>query len=114
MATLEVEKLDPTGFLINLDKRKIWNVKQDQTAVFCDTSFVMSFGYLDLQVKNYFYRDGGISNFPQNYGDDKTVKLELTNGQSEFEIDELEVYHIHFYDEFEEENEKLGRHNPDK
>ena len=68
------------------------------------------FGEGDLLLRDKFLTSGGISNFPGFYGDENTKETELTNGEKEFGVKTFEVYHVLFFSEFGDENEKMGVH----
>lgn len=93
----DAEKLDQSAFLLNLDDKKIYNVKEHLSAVYCDYFFVLHFGENDLVVWNDFLSKGGMSDFPENYGEG-AERGDLTREGRKFEVEELEVYHISFYE----------------
>ena len=106
---IEVGKIDNSAFLFNLDSQKIYDVNKDVSAVYCTESVVCQFGGLDLIVPHNFFKNKGTSQFPFNYGNGAS-KLELTQGEKEFEISELEVFHVNFFSrDFYEDYEKKGR-----
>ena len=86
----DVEKIDPSAFLFNLDDKKIYNVTQGLSALYCDNFFVAHFGEGDLILWDNFLKDGGMSDFPENYGKGAN-KGELTKEGRKFQIDELEA-----------------------
>ena len=93
----DAEKLDESAFLINLDDKKVYNVKEHLNAIYCDYFFVFHFGENDLVVWNNFLSNGGMSDFPENYGEG-AERGDLTREGRKFEVEELEVYHISFYE----------------
>ena len=93
----DVEKSDQSAFLFNLDEKKVYNVKHHFSAIYCDYFFVLHFGEGDLVVWNYFLSKGGMSDFPENFGQGAN-KGDLTREGRKFEIEELEAYHISFYE----------------
>ena len=102
-------KYDQTAFLFNLDQLKIYNVDQGNTAIFVDEDVIVQFGGLDIKIPNKFFEKKGTSQFPYFYGKG-SGKLELTNGESEFEIEELEVFHINFFErDFMDNYKEKGR-----
>ena len=93
----DIDKSDESSFLFNLDEKKIYNVKKNFSAIYCDYFFVLHFGEGDLVVWNYFLSKGGMSDFPENFGQGAN-KGDLTREGRKFEIEELEAYHISFYE----------------
>ena len=110
--SIELFKRDTSAFLFNLDSKKIFNIKPKEAikALDCDDYFVLCFGEGDLLLRDKFLTSGGISNFPGFYGDENTKETELTNGEKEFIVKTFEVYHVLFFSEFGDENEKMGVH----
>ena len=106
---IEVGKIDNTAFLFNLDSQKIYDVNEDFSAVYCSEINVCQFGGLDLVIPNHFFNSKGKSEFPFHYGIG-SEKLELTQGEKEFDIEELEAFHINFYPrDFYDDYEQKGR-----
>ena len=102
-------KFDPTAFLFNLDEEKIYNVDKGKTAIFVDEEVIVQFGGLDLRVEDKFYKKKGTSQFPYFYGKGSS-KLELTMGENEFEVEELEVFHINYFErDFMDNYKEKGR-----
>ena len=108
--SIELMKEDKSAFLFNLDSKKIFNIKPQEAskAVDCDDYITLCFGEKDLVLKNKFLTKGGISIFPGLYGDEKTQNFELTNGEKEFEVKTFEIYHVLFFSEFGDENNRMG------
>ena len=105
-------KQDGSAFLFNLDSKKYFNIKKKDItrALDCDEYFIFSFGEGDLILRDQFMTNGGSSNFPDCYGDDKTQKFELTNGEENFIVKSFEIYHVLFFAEFGDENNRMGVH----
>ena len=105
-------KQDTSAFLFNLDTKKYYNIKKKDTtrALDCDEYFTFCFGEGDLLLRDQFMTNGGSSNFPDCYGDNKTEKFELTNGEENFIIKSFEIYHVLFFSEFGDENNRMGVH----
>ena len=105
-------KQDTSAFLFNLDTKKYYNIKTKDTtrALDCDEYFTFCFGEGDLLLRDQFMTNGGSSNFPDCYGDNKTEKFELTNGEENFIIKSFEIYHVLFFSEFGDENNRMGVH----
>ncbi len=110
-ASIEIDKKDPTAFLFNLDSKKVYNLKKNvKVALFCDDHFIFNFGEGDLILYDRFMSHNSFTAFPNNYGDNAS-KAELTNGESEFKVEEMEAFHIHFFiNDFEEMYNKKGRY----
>ena len=108
--TMDVDKFDNTAFLFNLDSKKVYNVKKDKIALYCDDSFFIQFGDGDLLIWNNFLNGKSLSMFPESYGNEKCEKGELTGGEFKFEIEELEIYHVGFFKtDFRDEFNVTGR-----
>ena len=107
---MDVDKVDNTAFLFNLDSKKVYNVKKDKIALYCDDSFFIQFGDGDLLIWNNFLNGKSLSMFPESYGNEKCEKGELTGGEFKFEIEELEIYHVGFFKtDFRDEFNVTGR-----
>ena len=105
-------KQDRSAFLFNLDTKKFFNIKKKDInrALDCDDYFTFCFGEGDLLLRDQFMTNGGMSNFPDCYGDDNTKKSELTNGEETFTVKSFEIYHVLFFSEFGDENNRMGVH----
>ena len=77
--SVDVQKYDEAAFLFNLDLKKIYEINRDkvETALNCDEYYTLSFGEKDLVIWDYFLTKGGVSNFPDYYGEG-SKSLELT------------------------------------
>ena len=90
-----VFKLDNTSFLFSFYPLKIFDIKKDKRAIFCNKNYGPSFGSITLAVNNNYFINGGwccsscLSNF-ENYDND----YEINNGINEFKIKEMEIYQI--------------------
>ena len=108
--TMDVDKFDNTAFLFNLDSKKVYNVKKDKIAIYCDDSFFIQFGDGDILIWNNFLQGKSLSMFPENYGNENCEKGELTGGEFKFEIEELEIFHVGFFrTDFKDEFNITGR-----
>ena len=108
--TMDVDKFDNTAFVFNLDSKKVYNVKKDKIAIYCDDSFFIQFGDGDILVWNNFLQGKSLSLFPENYGNENCEKGELTGGEFKFEIEELEIFHVGFFrTDFRDEFNITGR-----
>ena len=108
--SIEVTKKDTSAFLFNLDLKKIYNVKKEYaaSAIDSDDFFTLCFGEGDLLLRDQFLTKGGLSTFPNYYGDENTKENELTNGEKEFEVKYFEIYNVLFFSEFGDENNRMG------
>ena len=108
--SIEVTKKDNSAFLFNLDLKKIYNVKKEyrNSALDSDDFFTLCFGDGDLLLRDQFLTKGGLSNFPNYYGDENTKEYELTNGEEEFDVKYFEIYNVLFFSEFGDENNRMG------
>ena len=109
---IEMMKQDKSAFLFNLDKKKYYDIKKKEInrALDCDEYFTFCFGEGDLLLRDQFMTNGGSSYFPECYGDEKTQKNELTNGEETFTVKSFEIYHVLFFSEFGDENNRMGVH----
>ena len=105
-------KYDKSAFLFNLDTKKYYNIKPKETAraLDCDEYFTLCFGEGDLLLRDQFMSNGGMSSFPDVYGDEGDKKYELTNGEETFTVKSFEIYHVLFFSEFGDENNRMGVH----
>ena len=106
------EKYDKSAFLFNLDTKKYYNIKPKlaSKALDCDEYFTLCFGEGDLLLRDQFMSNGGMSSFPDVYGDESDEKYELTNGEETFTVKSFEIYHVLFFSEFGDENNRMGVH----
>ena len=90
--------------------KKIYNVKKEYaaSAIDSDDFFTLCFGEGDLLLRDQFLTKGGLSTFPNYYGDENTKENELTNGEKEFEVKYFEIYNVLFFSEFGDENNRMG------
>ena len=88
-------KLDNSSFLFSFYPLKIYDVKKDKRAIYCNKNYGPSFGSITLAVNNNYFINGGwccsscLSNF-ENYD----IDYEINKGVSEFKIQEMEIYQI--------------------
>ena len=109
--SIDIQKYDNVAFLFNLDTKKIYDIKEDkvETALNCDEYYTLSFGEKDLIIWDYFLTKGGVSNFPDYYGEG-AEPLELTGGEQNFQINSVEVFQVLFYAEFGDDKNKMGQY----
>jgi hypothetical protein len=105
-------KQDKSAFLFNLDTKKYYDIKKKDVnrALDCDDYFTFCFGEGDLILRDQFLTNGGSSYFPDCFGDENTQKHELTNGEETFTVKSFEIYHVLFFSEFGDENNRMGVH----
>ena len=108
--SVDVQKYDEAAFLFNLDLKKIYEINRDkvETALNCDEYYTLSFGEKDLVIWDYFLTKGGVSNFPDYYGEG-SKSLELTGGEQNFKVNSIEVFQVLFYPEFGDEKNRMGQ-----
>ena len=109
--SVDIQKYDNVAFLFNLDTKKIYDINEDkvEAALNCDEYYTVSFGEKDLIIWDYFLTKGGVSNFPDYYGEG-AKPLELTGGEQSFQINSVEVYQVLFYAEFGDDKNKMGQY----
>ena len=92
--------------------KKYYNIKPKDVsrALDCDEYFTFCFGEGDLLLNDQFLTNGGNSYFPDCYGDENSQKNELTNGEQKFIVKSFEIYHVLFFSEFGDENNRMGTH----
>lgn len=85
---------DDKAFIYNLNNKKVYYQKSSPAyTIFKDGFFAI--GDNDILIKDHFYEGkNSFCNFPKSYGDIDTPFCEITDGQKELEITELEVYII--------------------
>ena len=108
--SVDIQKYDDAAFLFNLDLKKIYEINKNEvyTALICDEYYTLSFGEKDLLIWDYFLTKGGVSNFPDHYGEG-SKPLELTGGEQNFKVNSIEVYQVLFYPEFGDEKNRMGQ-----
>ena len=109
--SIDIQKYDNVAFLFNLDTKKIYDIKEDkvEAALNCDEYYTLSFGEKDLIIWDYFLTKGGVSNFPDYYGEG-AEPLELTVGEQNFQVNSIEVFQVLFYAEFGDDKNKMGQY----
>ena len=88
-------KFDDYCFLFSFYPLKIYDIKKNNKAIFCNKKFGPSFGSITLSVNDNFLVNGGwcCSSFLSNF-DGYDSDYEITKGENEFKIEELEIYQI--------------------
>ena len=88
-------KYDDDCFLFSFYPLKIYDIKKNKTAIYCNKNYGPCFGSITMAVKDNFFGNGGwccssfLSNF-ENYETD----YEINKGNNEFKIEEIEIYQI--------------------
>ena len=74
---------------------KIYDIKKNKNAIYCNQNYGPTFGSVTLAVNNCFLGNGGwcssgvLSSF-KDYDED----YEINKGVNEFKIEEIEVYEV--------------------
>ena len=95
----EEEVIDNNCFLFNITKMKIYNIKENATAIFYNKKLGPCFGYGDnkysLKVKNNYLTTGGSCVHKQNSVFlDYDEKFDINNNLIGFGIKNLEAYEV--------------------
>ena len=92
-----ISKKDKNAFCFCLNKNKIYKVDDDKTAIYCNENMGPCFGDKFFQILDNYLTEGGICFEKDNCGYiDLENDFEITNGNKEFLIEELEVYKLKF------------------
>ena len=92
---ININKLDDNAFIFSLDKLKIYDINQGKEAITCSNEFGPIFcGYQILVYDNFFKKGGKTGKAYENYNIEGD--FELTGGDNNFIIKELEVFEIIF------------------
>ena len=88
-------KFDNDCFLFSFYPLKIYQIKKDKKAIFCNKNFGPCFGGITLGINDHFLANGGwcCSSFLSNF-DEYEKDYELGKGENEFKIEEMEIYQI--------------------
>ncbi len=89
-------KKDELAFLFSLNKKKKYNIKNDQiqNAIYGHSSFFAFGGGHDLMISDKCTSNN--KNYCYSYSYNTTEQYELNGGQYQFYVDELEVYNVEF------------------
>ena len=88
-----VQKMDEKAFIFNVEKVKIYEVLPNQTAIGCYPSFGPIFYGCQIRVYDNFFTRGG-STYLKGVNYNTDFDYELTNGNQNFGIKDLEVYEV--------------------
>ena len=88
-------KFDNDCFLFSFYPLKIYQIKKNKKAIFCNKNLGPCFGSITLGINDHFLANGGwcCSSFLSNFEEYET-DYELNNGENEFTIEEIEIYQI--------------------
>ena len=84
---------DNSAFIFSLDKLKTYNVIKNGTAIYCDEQYGPLFAGSMIVVNNKFFSNTNYANSRNNYYE-LSEDYELTGGEYEYKIKEVEVYKI--------------------
>ena len=88
-----VQKMDEKAFIFSVEKLKIYEVLPNQTAIGCYPNFGPIFFGCQIRVYDNFFSRGG-STYLKGVNYNTTLDYELTNGNQNFGIKDLEVYEV--------------------
>ena len=88
-----IQKMDEKAFIFNVEKVKIYEVLPNQTAIGCYPSFGPIFYGCQIRVYDNFFTRGG-STYLKGVNYNTDFDYELTNGNQNFGIKDLEVYEV--------------------
>ena len=88
-------KFDNDCFLFSFYPLKIFDIKKNKKAIFCNKNYGPCFGSITLGINDHFLANGGwcCSSFLSNFNE-YDIDYELSNGENEFKIEELEIYQV--------------------
>jgi len=90
-----INKKDENAFLFSLDNLKVYDIIKDKDAINCNNNFCPVFCENQILINDNFFKKGGRTGKAfMNYNIENDY--ELNNGNSLFEIKELEVFEIIF------------------
>jgi len=94
---IDSAKKDYNAFCFSLTKNKIYNVINNKNAIICDPGKGPTFGAPLFYIYDNFWLKGGLC-FKKdecNYSG-QDYDFEITNGDKEFKVEEIEVYRVSF------------------
>ena len=88
-------KFDNDCFLFSFCPLKIYQIKKDKKAIYCNKKYGPCFGSVTLGINDNFLANGGwcCSSFLSNF-DEYEKDYELSKGENEFKIEEMEIYQV--------------------
>ena len=90
---VDVTKPDDKAFLFSLDKKEKYMIKNIDNAIVCDESIAVSMGEGDLVITDNFLKHPSQTSYSKNFEGESPFGL--TFGDKEFEVEELEVFHVY-------------------
>ena len=88
-----ISKKDDDAFIFSLDKMKTYDVIKNQEAIICAEDFGPIFSGYQIRIPNEVFKKGGTTD-KKGLGYNTTVDYELTNGNRNFGVEEIEVYEV--------------------
>ena len=93
----DTTKKDYNAFCFSLTKNKIYDVINNENAIVCDPAMGPTFGSPLFHIYDNFLSKGGLCCAKDNCGySGQDSDFEITNGDEEFGVQEIEVYRISF------------------
>ena len=92
-----IEKEDENAFIFSLDKMRIYDVKPDEGAIGCFPNFGPVFLGCQIRIYDEAFKNGG-STYEKGLNYQTEENYELTGGEQQFGVDEIEVYGIDLED----------------
>ena len=89
----ELDKKDDNAFVFSLDKMEIYDIIPDQDAIGCYPTFGPVFSGCQIRIYDNAFSKGGTT-FKKEVNYNTNEDYELTGGEREFEVKEIEVYGI--------------------
>ena len=88
-----LQKKDDKAFIFSVDKNKIYDIIPDQNAIGCYPNFGPVFFGCQIRIYDKFFSKGG-STFKKGLNYRTTEDFELTNGNQNFGVRDIEVYEV--------------------
>ena len=88
-----LQKKDDEAFIFSLNKNKIYEVIPEQNAIGCYPNFGPVFFGCQIRIYDNFLTKGGTT-FKKGLNYKTTEDFELTNGNQNFEVKDIEVYEV--------------------
>ena len=88
-----LDKKDDNAFVFSLDKMEIYDIIPDQDAIGCYPTFGPVFSGCQIRIYDNAFSKGGTT-FKKEVNYHTNEDYELTGGEREFEVKEIEVYGV--------------------
>ena len=88
-----LQKKDEEAFIFSIDKKKIYYIIPGQNAIGCYPNFGPVFFGCQIRIYDNFFTKGGTT-FKKGLNYYTTEDFELTNGNQNFGIEDLEIYEV--------------------